>query len=138
YFDFLPGIEGLEGVDGVPVDLKVSVVVVVVCIIVGDVEGGVEAFVETEFVFDFFLGAFVADEFLGVGVVPPGKADFGGGTVVPIVVWWIGWSKNWELNYGFQGHFWEGFRLNMEIEIGACAVKSDSSSMRPPESLVCG
>lgn len=33
YFEDLPGMEGREGVDGVPVDLKVSVVAVVVVVV---------------------------------------------------------------------------------------------------------
>lgn len=37
----------------------------------GNVEGRIEAFLEADLVFNFLLGALVADEFLGVGVVPP-------------------------------------------------------------------
>lgn len=67
----------------------------------GDIVDGVEAFVEAELVFDFFLGAFLADEFISVGVVPAGEVDFGGWTVAVVVVveglvrWW---RENWELN----------------------------------------
>lgn len=47
-------------------------------VIVSDAEGGVEALPEAELILEFLLGAFMADEFLGVGVVPPGEADFSG------------------------------------------------------------
>lgn len=49
--------------------------VVIMC----DRAGRIEAFLEAELVLKFFLGALMPDEFLGVGVVPPGEADFGGG-----------------------------------------------------------
>lgn len=49
--------------------------VVIMC----DSEGGVEAFLEAELVLEFFLGALLTNEFLGVRVVPPREADFGGG-----------------------------------------------------------
>lgn len=51
--------------------------VVIMC----DGMGRIEAFLEAELVLDFFLGSLAADKFLGVGVVPPGEADFGGGAV---------------------------------------------------------
>lgn len=47
-------------------------------VVVGDCEGGVEPFFEVELVLYLFLGPLAADEFLGVGIVPPGEADFGG------------------------------------------------------------
>lgn len=47
-------------------------------VIVRDAEGGVEALLEAELVLEFLLSTFMADEFLGVGVVPPGEADFSG------------------------------------------------------------
>lgn len=50
-------------------------------VIVGDGLGRVEALLEAELVLDLLLGSLAADEFLGVGVVPTGEAEFGGGAV---------------------------------------------------------
>lgn len=43
--------------------------------------GGVEALLEAEPILEFLLGAFMADEFFRVGVVPPREADFSGRAV---------------------------------------------------------
>lgn len=50
-------------------------------VVVGDGEGGVKPFFDAAFVLELFLGFVATDEFPGVGVVPPGEADFGGGAL---------------------------------------------------------
>lgn len=69
--------------------------VVVVC----DGEGGVEPFFDAELVLELFLGSVAPDEFLGVGVVPPGEADFGGGAVGLGMGEELRRRKQWELGF---------------------------------------
>lgn len=68
-------------------------------VIMGNSIGGVETFLRADLVFKVFLSLFTADEVLGVGVVPSGEADFGGGAVGLVVV--RGEGEDWELDERF-------------------------------------
>lgn len=62
---------GRRGFDGGTIVLGVR--------ILGDPEGGLVATVAADVVLDLLLLAAAAEEGLGVGVVPPGEAELGGG-----------------------------------------------------------